>query len=113
MENDKRYLGTELKLNISIDPIGEYTMDDYDFEVELYCNPKKVAKIVKSSDSSKDTPSKYVKDEEGGGYIVLVDSKDIGTGKMKCKITAYIPDMDFYDGLRTEVAIIDTNITIV
>lgn len=113
MGSDKRYLGTELKLKISIDKIGEYTMDDYDFEVELYCNPKKAAKIVKSSDPKKDTPSKYVKDEEGSGYILLVDSREVGAGNMKCKITAYIPDMDFYDGLRTEVAIIDTNITIV
>ena len=35
--NELIFLGTELKLNVNIQPIGEITMDDYDFIVELYC----------------------------------------------------------------------------
>lgn len=35
-------LGTELKLNLNIEPLGEITMDDYYFEVDIYCSLKRI-----------------------------------------------------------------------
>jgi hypothetical protein len=96
------FLGTELKLNINIEPIGTVTMEDYDFEVEVYCSAKKVIVIPKSEAIKVD----------GNNYIVLVDTNVIGAGELKCKITAYIPDGDFADRKRTEVVVSTTNITI-
>lgn len=97
------FLGSELKLNVSIEPIGTLTMDDYDFVVEVYCSNQKVLNIPKSQ--------AIRVDEEN--YVVLVDTKVIGTGRIKCKVTAQIPDADFSDSYRTEVVIIDTELDII
>lgn len=101
--NELIFLGTELKLNVSIQPIGEITMDDYDFIVELYCSPKNSI-IVEKKDAIR---------VDSNNYIVLVDSMVLGAGNIKCKVTSYIPDSDFDDGYRTEVVGIDTKINIV
>lgn len=97
------FLGTGLKLNIHIEPMGEMTMDDYNFEVEIYCSSKR-AITVKKQDA--------IRNDENN-YIVLVDTNIVGSGTLKCKVTAYIPDGDFEDHLRTEIVIIDTGINIV
>jgi hypothetical protein len=97
------FLGTELKLNIHIEPIGDMSMDDYNFDVEVYCSPKKVITAAKNE----------MKRVDEDNYIVLVDTDVVGTGDLKCRITAYIPDADFGDAIRTEVQIVDTGINVV
>ena len=97
------FLGTELKINVNIEPIGDVTMDDYDFVVEMYCSPKKVVTIPKSETIRMDDSN----------YVVIVDTEEVGAGDLKCKVTAQIPDGDFPDALRTEVVAINTNITII
>lgn len=96
-------LGTELKLNINIEPIGEITMDDYDFEVDIWCSLKRIVTIAKSEAIRVDEKN----------YIVCVDSSLLGHGQIKAKVTAYVPDNDFEDGVRTEVVYLNTNIEIV
>lgn len=102
------YLGTELKLNIHIEPIDGLSMEGYDFEVEVYCNPKKVAPA-----SKKGTLLTNLVYRDADNYIALIDTNIIGVGKMMCRVTAYIKDNDFADNLRTEVVVMDTGITIV
>jgi hypothetical protein len=102
------YLGTELKLNIHIEPIDGLSMEKYDFEVEVYCNPKKVTTANK-----KGTLLTNLLYRDPDNYIALIDTNIIGVGKMMCKVTAYIKDNDFADNLRTEVVVMDTGITIV
>ena len=97
------FLGTELKLNVNIEPLDSVTMDDFDFEVEVYCNPSKTLVIPK-----KDTVR-----VDSNNYIVLVDTNKVGLGYLKCKVTANIPDTDFSDGKRTEVDSVCTGIVIV
>lgn len=97
------FLGTELKLNINIEPMGEFTMDDYDWLVDVYCSTKRVLTISKSSAIKIDS----------NNYVLLVDTEELGAGDVKCKITAYIPDFDFPDTLRTEVSMIDTGINVI
>lgn len=101
--NESPFIGTELKLNIHIEPIGFTTMDDYDFEVEVYCSPKRPIVIQKSDAIRIDSDN----------YVVLVDTNVVGAGNLKCKVTAQIPDGDFPDQLRTEVVCIDTGINII
>lgn len=103
MKNESPFIGTELKLNIHIEPIGEVTMDDYDFEVEVYCSPKKTIVVAKENTIRIDSDN----------YVVLVDTNLVGAGDLKCKVTAQVPDGDFPDLLRTEVVCIDTGINIV
>jgi hypothetical protein len=97
------FLGTELKLNVNIEPIGDVTMDNYEFEIEVYCSPKKSI-VIKKSDAIRIDES---------NYVILIDSEVVGAGDLKCKITAHIPDGDFEDNIRTEVIGIDTGINIV
>ena len=96
-------LGTELKLNINIEPMGELTMDDYDFMVEIYTSLKRIQEIHKS-----DT----IRIDENN-YVACVDSEALGHGLVKVRVTAYIPDNDFEDGVRTEVVYLNTDITII
>ena len=102
IQSNDPFLGTELKLNINIEPMGDTTMDDYDFIVDAYCSVKKTISI----------PKKDAIRVDENNYMVLVDTNLIGSGRLKCRITAYVPDADFDDGLRTEVAGIDTGIEI-
>ena len=96
-------LGTELKLNINIEPIGEITMDDYDFEVDVYCSLKRVQTIKKED---------AIRVDENN-YTLCVDSSLLGHGELKAKVTAFIPDGDFEDNYRTEVVYITTIYSIV
>lgn len=97
------FIGTELKLNINIEPIRTVTMDSYDFEVEVYCSPKKTI-IVKKNDAIRIDES---------NYVILIDTNVVGAGDLKCKVTAQIPDADFSDMIRTEVVAMDTGIKII
>lgn len=97
------FIGTELKLNINIEPMDELTMDDYDWSIDVYCSAKRVITIPKTESIKIDSSN----------YVVLVDSSELGAGDVKVKFTAYIPDYDFSDSIRTEVAIMDTGLNIV
>lgn len=101
--NESPFIGTELKLNIHIEPIGDTTMDDYNFEVEVYCSPKRPIIIPKANAIRIDSDN----------YVVLVDTNVVGAGDLKCKVTAQVPDGDFPDLIRTEVVCIDTGINII
>jgi hypothetical protein len=97
------FIGTELKLNINIEPMGEVTMDDYDWFVEVYCSAKRIV-VIKKQDAIR---------IDDNNYVVLVDSAELGAGELKCKIYAHIPDSDFEDNTRTEVSMISTGINII
>lgn len=96
------YLGTEIKLNVHVEPIEDYTMDDYDFKVQLYCSSSRVENFNKSDTVRVDDSN----------YICCLDTSKIGTGRLKCKIVAELPDGDFGDQKRTEINVIDTGIEI-
>lgn len=97
------FFGSEIKLNVGIEPIGDLTMDDYDFECEFYCFSNKKVNLHKRAMIRRDERN----------YIAPIDSSALGAGSLKCKVTAYIPDMDFEDGVRTEIVYLDTQINIV
>lgn len=101
--NDEVFIGTELKLNIHIAPMGDITMDDYDFEVDVYCSPKRTVHILKADALRIDAEN----------YVVLVDTAVLGAGDIKVKVTAFIPDGDCDDMLRTEVVALDTGLVVI
>lgn len=99
----KVYKGTEIKLPVSIDPIDGITMDSYDFEIELYVTGSNVVKKNKNECIRIDSNS----------YVVTLDTNALDkVGKLILKVTAYIPDGDFDDNIRTEVSCIDTGVVI-
>lgn len=98
----KIFLGTEIKLNISIPPFGNVTMDDYDFSLEVYCSQKRVVTISKKDLIRMDSEN----------YVALIDTSELGASDIKCKVIAYIPDWDFPDKTRTEISVYETDIQV-
>lgn len=103
MKTNECVIGTQLKLNIHIDSLGELHMADYDFECKFYIFPKKFI-VVKKADMVK---------VDADNYLAMVDTTDLGIGKLHMMVTAEIPDSDFGDGTRREIACVNTGIEIV
>lgn len=97
-------LGTEMKLNVDIDPVGDIHASGYNFTVDFFCSTKKVKRYLKED----------LLPIDDDNFIALLDTTEVGAGELKCRITAYIPDEDFEnDGTRTEVLDIVTDYNIV
>lgn len=102
MENtNKVFLGTQLKLNVNIEPIEEVSMSQYDWVIEAFCTPSNAVVINKNN-------AKRVDDNN---YLIMIDTEKVGIGVLKCEVTAGLRDRDF--GTRTEVTVINTGIEIV
>lgn len=100
----KVILGSEIKLNLYIEPINRVSINEYDFTVSLYCSPSKV--ITFKKEDTKEVSG------DPNSRIIPVDTNKLGIGKIMAKVVAYLPDEDFEDNKRTEVVIIDTDIEI-
>lgn len=96
-------IGTQLKLNIHIDPLGSVHMDDYDFECKFFVFQNKNVTITKEQMVKLDSDN----------YLVMVDTATLGIGNLHMTLTAYIPDYDFKGTTRKEVVCVPTNIIIV
>ena len=94
--------GTELKINVNVEPIDGFHMSGYDFICRFYIYANRYVEL------SKDAMIKVDDDN----YIACIDSAALGVGLVMMRITAYIPDTDFPDGLRTEVETVSTEIRI-
>ncbi|MBO7293859.1 MAG: hypothetical protein J6U65_00415 [Bacteroidaceae bacterium] len=99
-------LGTELKINVTNDPIDGFHMGDYDFECAFYVYTNR--RVVK-----KKSEMKKVDDDNYLGILKTDDVMRIGRGRVLVEMTAYIPDADFEDGFRTERDVTCTDAVIV
>ena len=95
--------GTEIKMNVHIEPLGQLHMSDYNFECKFYIFPKKNV-IIHKKDMIK---------LDNDNYLALVNTEGLGTGKLHLTLTAQIPDADFGNILRKEIACVDTGINII
>lgn len=102
-QNNECVLGTQVKLNIHIEPLGNLHMEDYTFECKFYVFPKRFVIINKSEMAKIDADN----------YVVIVDTTDLGTGPLHMSLTANLPDDDFPEIFRKEIACVDTGINIV
>ena len=95
-------IGTELKINVHLDRLDGYRMSDIDFSCDFYVYTNRKVSINKEQ---------MIKADDDN-YVARVDSTKLGVGKIMCRVTAFIPDADFEDGLRKEVETVETNVTI-
>lgn len=95
-------IGTELKINVHVEPIDGYHMSDYGFACRFYIYTNRYVEVRKEE---------MIKVDEDN-YIACIDSGKLGAGAILMRITAQIPDADFPDGLRTEVETVSTGVTI-
>lgn len=94
--------GTQIKLNIHIDPLRGLHMESYDFECKFYIFPKR-AIVLKKED---------LVPVDQDNYLALIDTSDMGIGQLHLTLTAYIPDEDF-ETTRKEVVCVNTGINII
>lgn len=95
--------GTKFKLNVNMEAIDGFHLSDIDFEIEVFTSSRyKVQKIPK--------PEAIKVDDDN--YIIRVDTNICGSGDYYMTLTAYIPDTDFEEGVRTEVKTAFTGVTI-
>jgi hypothetical protein len=92
---DSYYVGTDLKFLISIEAQG-FSMDLDDYKIVLRC--KNVQKTVTKND--------IVVDDQNNHYL-CVDSTQFGPGMLQMVVYAYVPDEDFPDNDRAEVAVLN------
>lgn len=87
--NDNTITGTELKYKVVITATG-FSMDTDDWSVTI------------SRGTTSHTYEKADCIHGADGWYVCFDTADYGPGDYYATLTAYVPDTDLPDGLRTE-----------
>lgn len=88
-------IGSEIKIALNVEPIGDMTLSDYNWEVEFYTDREGV-RVKKQKSECVDCGD--------GSFICVVDTTSLPSGTLTVLLTAYIPDADCEDSLRTEKA---------
>ena len=105
----KIIIGTDLKFSIKVDPIEvegkteKLSLKDCNFEVEMFVDLDNKVTIPKEK-------ATYRNDNE---YYIGFNTKDVGVGKLKCRVIMHLDDNVFFFFLRTEIIEIDTGLKIV
>jgi hypothetical protein len=102
MEKQTRLVGTEIKLNVHMEPIGDVHMSMCPFSIYVYAVSGKGYEIKKEECILVDSDN----------YIVVVDTSKTGEGVIRLRYTVDLPDADISDGFRREIILIDTGIQI-
>ena len=87
--------GSDITMCVSLDPIGDYRMKDYDFKCEFYTSSIRKCVTKEKKDMSK------VSDDV---YSASFNTKGMGAGAIIVRVTAWIPDASFSTGTRCEIA---------
>lgn len=107
---EQYYVGTELKFLLDIDVAGLSKEEEslMDFDIELRCNGKKYQckETTRDAEGNITQLGDVVFDEEGNTYL-KVDTAKFGPGLLQMVLYAHVPDTDFEDNIRTEVAVVD------
>lgn len=95
----------EYKLNVHVEPIAGFHMDELSIKCVLFVYPNKAVEVNKGD---------MVKVDEDNYIIPLTAElvKIVGRGQLKVKVIAEIPDSDFPDNFRTEISEICTSVVI-
>lgn len=88
-------VGTILKIVVTADIGNGMHLSDVDFSCAFFPNkyPNKRVNVTKDEMTIIDDDN----------YMAIVDSKIIGEGDYRCRLTAEVPDDNIPDGIRTEV----------
>lgn len=93
------YYPSDFKLNVAMDAIDGYHMEDVDFTclfyVSSFVSNEKVVTLEKSQMIRVDADN----------YVAPLSSENIGRGNLIVKYVAEIPDADFDSGYRKDIDI--------
>lgn len=104
MNEQNSGVGTELKINLHMEPMGEYRLSNVEFTATVFSAETRERVVI-------DKASALAVDDDN--YILIVDSSIVGIGRYFVTLCAYIPDVDMPSGFRKEVATVYSGITIV
>lgn len=93
MAEDKYYIGTDLKFRIAISAPGFNQAED-DYDIKLFTGGA--------------TPLEFDQDDivqDGDDFYLCVPTAELSPGPLKLVITAHVPDTDFGDNERSEIAV--------
>lgn len=95
----------EYKLNVHVEPIAGFHMDELAIKCVLFVYPNKAVEVSKEA---------MVKVDEDNYVIPLTAElvKIVGRGQLKVRVIADIPDSDFPDNFRTEITEVCTGVVI-
>lgn len=95
--NNTAYVGTEVKYLVNIESCG-FDMVTDDFEITIKRGT--TSRVFHKSDLIEEV---VTVPEERHYFYLCFDTAYFGPGVLTCIVTAYVPDTDFPDGLRTEI----------
>lgn len=101
METLQPSVGTTLKILVHFEVEGK-TMDDCDFMCEFYGRNQK--SVVK-------TKEEHLRIDEQK-YVAIIDTREVGTGSIMCKLSVGVPDADCPNGIRKEVVRVPANVNV-
>lgn len=110
--------GTDVKLQISVEPMSGFTLADYDFDIYLVGGGLKKAKLTFSKKGKEGENNATISNglklsDDGKSCVVAFNTAELGLGPVTAQIKAYIPDGAFEDRTRTEISELKTGIDIV
>jgi hypothetical protein len=114
----KVIIGTELKLNVNVAEVDGRNMADsgYNFDIKIIGGSGSKKKVITFSKAG-NILSPGLEKVDNANYLVAFNTMDLGLGKVICRVEAHITDSSFAfgdnDGLRTEIAEVDTDIEVI
>lgn len=94
---DNWYLGTDLKLQLTITASG-FNMNTGKYDIVVSCGGR-------TRQYNQDTVV-----SDGSNHYLVIPTETLCPGILKLKVTAYVPDADAPGNLRKEVTVIDAGI---
>lgn len=101
MGKDLIYIPADFSVAINAEPLSGLTMDEYDFDVEIYSRTRTRSVKFKKS---------QLKRKGENSYVAPIGSAVIGAGIVNVRMIARIPDDDYDGGMREDVAEYKTDI---
>ena len=98
--------GSDIKMNVSIEPISGLSMSGYEFECAFFIYDNRKVVVTK----------KQMEKVDDDNYIASIygdSARILGRGRLMVEVTAHVPDGVFPSGFRTEKAVVWTGETVV
>lgn len=100
---DEIYLGSDVKLNVHVERMGDVPMSKYHFTVDVFAGKSNTITIDKSE-------AKQIDDDN---YMVCFNSSALGLGRIIAIVKCEIPDEEIKGHKRTEIVRVDTGLNII
>ena len=96
--------GSQIKIMVAAELPDELKMEDVNFTLTVYnADRQNKEHTYQKADCIRATD----------GYVVLVDSEELGVGNYMVKAAFDIPDMDYPSGIRKEIQRINPNVKVI